>query len=537
MMRAEAQMYRLAEERIAKLVRAGLASRLRTGKRGIEKESLRIRRDGSIAQTPHPRAWGSALTHPYVTTDYSEALTEFITPAFDRSDDVMRFLHEVHQFTYEMLTKDELLWPSSMPCAIKDDRTLPIAEYGTSNIGRMKHVYRVGLDYRYGRRMQAIAGVHFNYSLPLDFWPGYRELLGGDQPVRKFVDDHYFGLIRNFRRIGWIVPLLFGNSPVVCSSFLGGRTTRFKPFDDCSHYLPYATSLRMSDIGYKNKNQAALNVAYDDLDNYVRSLSRAIATPYPEYEVIGLYDGDRRIQLNTNILQIENEYYSYMRPKRTTRPGERPTAALRERGVEYVEMRALDVYSYAPTGVAEEHLRVLEAFLIFCLLADSPQISASEQWGIEYNELTVAMRGREPGLVLIRDGERVGLREWAEEILAGLEPICDILDEGSDTPHYLRALRQQRELLREPEALPSARILRELRERRISFFDYTLELAYAHEAHFRANPLRSGLRDYFKGLAEESLAEQRALEQSDRIDFASYLAQQAMPALPEADGA
>lgn len=528
-------MYRIAEERIARLVRAGLASRLRTGKRGIEKESLRIRRDGSIAQTPHPRSWGSALTHPYVTTDYSEALTEFITPAFDRTDDVMRFLHEVHQFTYEMLTPEELLWASSMPCALKDDRTLPIAEYGSSNIGRMKHVYRVGLDYRYGRRMQAIAGVHFNYSLPLDFWPGYRDVIGSELPLRKFIDDHYFGLIRNFRRIGWIVPLLFGNSPIVCSSFLGGRTTRFKQFDDCSHFLPHATSLRMSDIGYKNKNQAVLNIAYDDLDNYVRSLSRAIATPYPEYEVIGLYDGERRIQLNTNILQIENEFYSYMRPKRTTRPGERPSAALRERGVEYVEMRALDVYSYAPTGVAEEHLRFLEAFLIFCLLADSPQISPAEQWGIEYNELTVAMRGREPGLVLIKDGERVGLREWAADIFAGLAPLCAILDEGADAPRYAQALQAQEEQLRDLEQLPSARILRELRERRMTFFDYTLELAYAHEAHFRANPLRSGLRDYFKGLAEESLAEQQALERNDRIDFATYLAEQAMPALPEGE--
>jgi len=522
-------MYRLAEQRIAKLARAGLASRLRTGKRGLEKESLRIRRDGSIAQTPHPAAWGSALTHPYVTTDYSEALTEFITPALDRTEDVMRFLTEVHQFAYEMLSGDELLWASSMPCALKDDRTLPIAEYGSSNIGRMKHVYRVGLDYRYGRRMQAIAGVHFNYSLPLDFWPGYREIIGGTAPVRDFVDDHYFGLIRNFRRIGWIVPLLFGNSPIVCSSFLGGRTTRFKQFDGCSHYLPYATSLRMSDIGYKNKNQAALNIAYDDLDTYVTSLSRAIATPYPDYEAIGLYDGDRRIQLNTNVLQIENEFYSYMRPKRTTRPGERPSAALRERGVEYVEMRALDCYTYSPTGVAEEHLRFLEAFLIFCLMADSPRISAAEQWAIEYNELTVAMRGREPGLVLIRDGGRVPLTAWASQIFDGLEPICAILDEDAPVPHYTNALRHQREMLRDPGQLPSARILRELREQHISFFDYTLKLAYEHEAWFRAHPLRSGLRDHFKGLAEKSVAEQRALEEGDRVDFATYLAQQALP--------
>jgi len=179
--------------------------------------------------------------------------------------------------------------------------------------------------------------------------------------------------------------------------------------------------------------------------------------------------------------------------------------------------------------VAEEHLRFLEAFLIFCLVADSPRISAPEQWAIEYNELTVAMRGREPGLVLIRDGGRVPLSDWANEIFDGLEPICAILDEDAPVPHYANALRHQREMLRDPGQLPSARILRDLREQRISFFDYTLKLAYEHEAWFRAHPLRSGLRDHFKGLAEQSIAEQRALEANDSVDFATYLDQQAMP--------
>ena len=517
-------MYSLAADRINRLLNAGLASRLRTGKRGLEKECLRIRRDGTIAQSDHPHAWGSALAHPYITTDYSEALAEFITPAFDRTDEVMRFLHEVHQFCYQTLEGEELLWSSSMPCALKDDHTLPIARYGSSNSGRMKHVYRVGLDYRYGRRMQAIAGVHFNYSLPLDFWPGYQHVMGTGGPLRAFIDAHYFGLIRNFRRLGWLVPLLFGNSPVVCSSFLGGRTTRFKPFDSCSHYLPYATSLRMSDIGYKNKNQAALQISYDGLEPYVSSLGQAIATPYPEYEVMGLYDGDERIQLNTNILQIENEFYSYMRPKRTTRPGERPSVALRERGVEYVEMRALDVYTYSPTGVAEDHLHVLEAFLIFCLLADSPPLTAKELWAIEYNELTVAMRGREPGLALIRNGEKVPLAQWARELMEGLRPICEILDDGAPAPRHRAALEEQQRLLANLDELPSARILRDLRARKQTFFDYTLELASEHERYFRERPLRSGLREYFNGLAESSHAEQRALEASSTLDFDTYLA-------------
>lgn len=516
-------MYDLAEQRLTKLIAAGDAARLKGGKRGLEKESLRIVRDGSVAQTAHPRAWGSALTHPYITTDYSEALAEFITPPLSRTEEVTHFLQEIHQFIYQQLAVDELLWCSSMPCAIKDDRALPIAEYGSSNIGRMKHVYRVGLDYRYGRRMQAIAGVHFNYSFPESFWPAYQAILGSKRQARNFIDGNYFALLRNFRRLGWLVPLLFGNSSVVCSSFLAGRTTRFKPFDDCSHYLPYATSLRMSDIGYKNKNQAALRVSCDNLDRYVSSLGKAIETPYPEYEVIGLYDGDERIQLNTNVLQIENEYYSYMRPKRTTRSGEKPSVALRQRGVEYVEMRALDVFTFSPIGVVDEHLRFLEAFLIFCLLAESPLISADEQWAIEYNELTIALRGREPGLTLLSGRGRVPAVGWANDILSAIVPICEILDRDEPAALYQAALREQREALADLSRLPSARLLATLRDERKSIFEYTLELAQRHEAHLRANPLPATRLEEFRSIAEDSIARQTALEGNDTLGFDAFL--------------
>ncbi len=506
-------MFQRAAQRMTDMIANGTAARLRGGKRGLEKESLRIRRDGSLAASPHPLAWGSALTHPYITTDYSEALTELITPAFSRNDEVSGFLRQIHQFIYQELTPEELLWCSSMPCAIKDDRAVPIAQYGTSNIGRMKHVYRVGLDYRYGRRMQAIAGVHFNYSLPADFWPAYQTVVGDRRSLREVVDAAYFALIRNFRRLGWMVPLLFGNSPVVCSSFLAGRTTRFKALDACSHYLPYATSLRMSDIGYKNKNQAALNVSYDGLEAYVTSLSRAIATPYPEYEVIGLYDGTERVQLNTNILQIENEFYSYVRPKRTTRSGEKPSAALRERGVEYVEMRALDVHTFEPIGISDEQMRFLEAFLILCLLADGGPISAEEQWAIEYNELTVALRGREPGLTLIRDGHRVPITDWARDILNALEPIVETLDDGAQD--YRAALAVQRAALADTALLPSSRLL--------SVFDYTLALAQRHEAYFRSNPLSRDSHEQLRSVALDSLARQRALESADEVSFEAFL--------------
>ena len=256
------------------------------GLKGIEKESLRLANDGCIAQTPHPAALGSALTHPYITTDYSEALIELITPPFADVKDTLDYLHNIHQFVYDHLDNESLLG-ASMPCGIDGDESIPIAEYGSSNIGRMKHVYRHGLWHRYGRTMQAIAGIHFNYSVPEALWIALHQQENSQLSLEQFTADAYFGLIRNFQRLGWLILYLFGASPAICKSFFKSRPAlmaQFEEFDHGTLYHPYATSLRMSDIGYKSKNQANLKIDYNSLAGYVSSLSKAIETPYPDYK-------------------------------------------------------------------------------------------------------------------------------------------------------------------------------------------------------------------------------------------------------------
>jgi len=517
-------MYRLAAQRINRLATAGDETLLQGGSKGLEKESLRIARDGSVSQTPHPVAWGSPLTHPYITTDYSEALTELVTPTYNAADEMLQCLDDLHQFLYANLNTDELMWAASMPCAVGDDQSIPIANYGTSNIGRMKHIYRVGLDYRYGRRMQAISGVHFNYSLPTEFWPQYQEAEEDAGSLRDFIDEQYFGLIRNFHRLGWLVPFLFGNSPAVCKSFLAGRTTRFKSFDSGTHYLPFATSLRMSDIGYKNKNQSALAISYDHITGYVSSLRAAIETPYPEYEAIGIKDGDDYVQLNTNTLQIENEYYSFVRPKRVTKPGEKPSVALRDRGVEYVEIRALDVNAFEPSGVNLDQLRFMEAFVIFCLLENSPSISEAEQRTIQYNELTVALRGREPGLQLqqFKIGPKQ-LKTWASEILDGVEAVCSALDAGQPEPTYRHALDRQRACLENFDLLPSAQMIAAMRDTDLPFAKFGLSLSEQHEQYFRERHLDPGKAESLRRQAVESVQRQADIEASDDVDLDEYL--------------
>ena len=204
--------------RLAWLGAGGRAALIRNGLRGVEKESLRVTEDGLLARRPHPRALGSALTHPYITTDYSEALPELVTPPQRTHWETLQFLCDLHGFIQRRLD-GELLWPASMPCELPPDDEIPIAQYGPSNAGLMKTVYRRGLGYRYGRAMQAIAGVHFNYSLPARFWPEYRAFAERSEPLADFRSAELMALVRNYRRCAWLVTYLFGASPALCRSF------------------------------------------------------------------------------------------------------------------------------------------------------------------------------------------------------------------------------------------------------------------------------------------------------------------------------
>jgi len=514
---------RVFERRLAALVNGGEPQVLQGGAKGVEKESLRVLPDGNLAHTAHPRALGSALTNEHITTDYSEALIELVTPAFPHSWELLQYLLDLHQFVYRHLG-EELLWATSMPCAIASDAEIPLAQYGSSHVGRMKTVYRNGLGLRYGRMMQAISGVHFNYSFPLRFWEAWAAARGASGHGQPFVSGCYFDLLRNYRRYGWLVLYLFGVSPVVCKSFLRGRRFGLDDFGAGTAFAPYATSLRMSDVGYRNRNQAGLSVSVNSLEQYVHDLTRAITTPHPPYAALGVeVDGEWR-QLNANILQIENEYYSFIRPKRVARSGERPTKALRRAGVEYVEVRALDVSAFDPVGVNQNKLRFLEAFLALCLMKESAAIAPAEEDALDENHLTVARRGREPGLALWREGRSVPMRDWARELLDAMAGICEVLDHGDTARPYTQALATQTAKLEDVALTPSARLLAELSAGE-SFFDLALRMSATHKDYFLDlyPPNEERLRE-FSLAAGESLAAQQAIEAADRGTFEQYLA-------------
>ncbi|MFP5406404.1 MAG: glutamate--cysteine ligase, partial [Gammaproteobacteria bacterium] len=357
--------------------------------RGIEKESLRARADGTLADTPHPEALGSALTHPRVTTDFSESQVEMITGVHTTARACLAELTEIHQVVYRRIG-DEILWSASMPCGLPADDQIPIGQYGRSNVGRAKTIYRNGLAHRYGRRMQTISGIHYNFSLPETGWAHLQRTDGVDVPERAYRTAAYFSLIRNFRRRSWLLLYLFGASPAVCRSFLDDRPHELQDLSIDTLYLPHATSLRMGPLGYQSNAQASLAVSFNCLESYSASLSHALQDPYPPYEAIGLRDGDDYRQLATTLLQIENEFYGTIRPKRTIRSGERPLRALAERGVEYVEVRCLDIDPFDPVGIPPDTVRFLDVFLLHCLLDESPPDTPQEIAALSSNQHLVA---------------------------------------------------------------------------------------------------------------------------------------------------
>ena len=502
------------------------AKRILTGiNRGIEKESLRIEAKGTLAQTPHPVGLGSALTHSLITTDYSEALLEFITPVNTSMEGSLQLLEDIHSFVYQNIG-DEILWSASMPCIMSGDASIPVAQYGSSNVARMKTVYRSGLGHRYGRIMQAIAGIHYNFSMPQEYWDHAWESAGCPGNRTDYISERYLGLIRNFRRYSWLLIYLFGASPAVCSSFLGGLERHgMEAFDDKakSLYLPYGTALRMGELGYSSDTQRHLNVCYNSLDDYVGTLSSAIKQQHPAYSDIPAgQDGDYQ-QLNDSLLQIENEFYSSIRPKRVTNSGETPLSALVRAGIEYIEVRSVDINPFSPVGLDDTQMRSLDTFLLYCLLQDSPACNDDEQLVQNANLKAVVNTGRQPGLQLNNGSDNIAMVEWANELLDAMKPIAEMLDTAHESGDYIFSLNCQFDKVADPELTPSARILKEMRDKKIPFFRLAMDYSEKWAQYFRERTLSADVQIAFEEEARRSLLAQRNIEASDDISFKQYL--------------
>ncbi|MDN3653912.1 glutamate--cysteine ligase [Thalassotalea ponticola] len=495
-------------------------------KRGVERETLRVQHNGKLSTQPHNVALGSALTHDFITTDYSESLLEFITPATSSIDATLAQLKDIQKFTLANIDGD-WFWPMSMPCVVESEDQIQLAQYGSSNIGRMKTVYRQGLKNRYGSMMQVIAGIHFNFSLPPAFFQQLQTLVNDTQPLQDFISERYFGLIRNYKRFGWLIPYLFGSSPAVCPSFLNGRETPFdfsKTAQGCL-YMEYATSLRMSDLGYTSSAQSALSICNNSLQSYVDSVQQAMNLPSDEFAKIGVkVDGEYQ-QLNSNVLQIENELYASIRPKRVAKSGQKPSQALQQGGVEYIEVRAMDVNPFVSTGIDKQQMLFLDVFLTYCTLEDSPATDVSEMRTFIENTDAVILQGRKPGLLLNDRGIEKTIIQWGGEVFAKLQMVASLFDSAFETTDYSQAVSGELDKIHDVNKTPSARILADLITGKENIVSWSLAKAKRYVDEITDHQYQQFSEADFQHMAQQSIAKQRQIEAADTLSFDQFLAQ------------
>lgn len=519
-------MDQLLSQRIALLSENNHRQWLNQGRRGIERETLRVNHQGKLALTPHPRALGAALTHPEITTDYSESLLEFVTPALSDVKAVIDELTNIHHFAYQHIG-DEYLWDASMPCELPEDAEIPIAEYGTSHSGMLKHVYRKGLALRYGKHMQCIAGLHYNFSFHPEVWKILHAAeQQSDAPTsdRDYQSDAYIALVRNFRRYGWLLMYLFGASPALASSFLQGKAHRLDVLSKDTLYLPYATSLRMSDLGYTSNAQAHLAPYYNNLDGYIQSLRHLANLPYQPYVDMGTKRGDEWIQINTNLLQIENEYYAVIRPKQVTKRCERPWEALAARGVQYVEVRCMDIDPFETVGISEETGRFLDVFLHYLAFLSSPLSTDEENKESKHNFERVVTQGRRPGLMLQHQGQAISLKEWGSQMIEDMHDVAVLLDSIHGGSSHTDAVLSQKMKLDDIAMTPSARVMNEICSSGGSFMRFILKRSEAAAVAMRNAPLDTETEKRFTEEAQQSLIDQVNLEKTQTGSFDDFIA-------------
>lgn len=510
------------------------ADMLASTSRGIEKEGLRMQADGFSAKTCHPKKLGSKLTHPSITTDYSENLLELITgvhKTIDKALDELTILHQVvHQALQDDNHQGETVWPLSMPCMLSDnDDDIPLADYGTSNIGKLKTLYRSGLGVRYGRKMQTIAGLHYNLSFGDDLFTNWQTIACDKRSPTDFKNDKYLGLIRNFKRLSPLVLYLTGASPSVCACFVKDKTHTLVPLNQTTYYLPFATSLRMGKLGYTNSVQDDLDIRYNNLDDYVKGLRQAIFTPYESFSQIGVDDKDGTpIQINDHILQIENEYYSPIRPKQVTKSGENPSDALKNRGIGYVEFRAIDLNPYDTIGINKTTACFLEVLALYCLLNQSDYLLDDEDSIIAQNIDTIVNYGRQDGIQITqtaldtKKGEPVDFKHWQKTHLTAMQVFATAFDNAYQTTDYSQALDAMLTLVDNPSQTLSAQIIKDSQDFG-GTWQFGASLAKAHQATLLALPINNDKHAYYQKIANDSVLAQKQLEQADTTQFYEYI--------------
>ena len=370
------------------------------GSFGIEWESLRAKGDGNLSLTPHPEVFGDKLTNPVVTTDFSESQIEIITPTFNSIDEAFDNFSLLSDIVNASLPEDEYLWFQSIPCILPYWDQIPIAQY--SEDGQSSQKYREDLAKKYGVKKQMISGVHFNFSFSDELLNKLYAMESSDLTFKEFKNNVYLKVARNYIRHCWLIIYLTGCSIGSHKTFSNDCIHLMDEQDDYgSYYSTKGPSFRNASCGYKNLKE--LYPSYDSVQEFVNDINKFID------------DGD---------LSEAKELYTQIRLK--PKNPQDMLNSLENDGIEYVEIRTLDINPFYKCGLVRHDMKFLHLFLIYMFLKDE---SDYKDWQKEakFNEEATAESAYVESMRLLRDGKEVTLKSWASEIINEMYGMCEVL--------------------------------------------------------------------------------------------------------------
>ena len=379
-----------------------IPQQLLKGNCGIEREMLRVDKNGYLSFTDHPGIFGDKVLNPYITTDFSESQVEIITPALDKIEETYSFSKALYDIV-ALEIGDEILWPQSMPCFIPEDDEIPVAKY--SEEGREAEEYRNKLLKKYGGKKQLISGIHYNYSFNEEIIRKLYESSDKELTYKEYKNSIYLKVARNYLRYRWIIVYLLGAAPVIHESFLNGCSCKLKQISEDGYTVDGAVSHRNGECGYRNKEELYPN--YDTVEDYVESINTYV---------------------NDGVIDSYKELYSQVRLK--AKNPKNFLNSLLEDGISYLEYRSIDINPFEKGGISLNDLYFLQLLNIYMLIKEESSYDKWQQEAVR-NQHLVAKYGIE-NVDLIKDGEIIDRRSWGLEILNEMKAMNSELNLGKE---------------------------------------------------------------------------------------------------------
>ncbi|QUI23380.1 bifunctional glutamate--cysteine ligase GshA/glutathione synthetase GshB [Vallitalea pronyensis] len=423
---------------------------------GLEKENVRVNYSGKLATTPHPKAFGDKLMNPYITTDFSESQVEMITPTVDSLEELYHMLDTIQNVIATTLD-NELLWPQSLPPILPEEEQIPIASYETNEIKIQDNanLYREYLANKYGRKKQMISGIHFNFSFKDSFLRKLYESCKKHHSYRAFKDDLYMKMTRNITKFSWFFIRLLGSSPAIDESYFDYCKKCYKGslFDD--ETFKFKASIRNGRCGYKNNDNYYVNL--DSLEDYIESMQHLI---------------------DAGELISSKEYYSVIRPKNS----QGNLSALKEHGIEYLELRLLDINPLFKLGISMDDLYLIHLFMVFSLLLDNDTLDEQLFHEATENKHHIADYGRKKGLAFNFDGKETDVETLSMEVLDTLRAIIDLIHIKREFLH--KTMDKYEAMIKDHTKIYSSILIEQIKEQ--GFIQFHLNKAKEYLAKSRA---------------------------------------------------